>query len=195
MRGGYRAFAGRPAFRPCESGYRSVDIRRLSREGILGRTASWRWQWRDEDGDEVASINLDVTAASITFRYRETVRGEAGNIRVLVTVERTPCNYGNTRPWFRCPNCQRRCTRLFMVSGGLGCQRCLHMAYYSQREDPIGRAWRRQSKIERRLGDNLSRPKGMHRRTAARLVDAYWREEMHKDELFCVAAARLVGLW
>lgn len=172
-----------------------MDIRQLHRAGVLDRHGTRGWRWTDEDGNETASISIDVAHESLTFRYRQTIQGEERVIRVPVQLTRTACNYGNSRPWFRCPNCARRCARLFIVTGGMGCQRCLHMAYSSQRDDPIGRSWRRQSKIERRLGDNLSRPKGMHRRTAARLVDAYWREEMHKDELFCVAAARLVGLW
>jgi hypothetical protein len=50
--------------------------------------------------------------------------------------------------------------------------------------------WRKQSKIEARLGENWRRPKGMRQHTYERLVDC----EARRDEAFAVVAERLLGL-
>ena len=43
---------------------------------------------------------------------------------------------------------------------GFSCRKCAKVAYLSQSEDVIARAWRKQSKIERRLGIHRTRPEG-----------------------------------
>ena len=154
MSGGSRYGAGRPAHRPCESAYRSVDIRRFAREGMLNRPGRHGWCWYNDDLGTVATIRLyvDNVARFIRFEYRETIAGRSRDVRIAAWTETTPCNFGGVRWWFRCPNCRRRCARLFIVNRGMGCLVCLRMAYASQREDSIGRSWRRTQKIEVALG-------------------------------------------
>ena len=52
------------------------------------------------------------------------------------------------------------------------CRHCGRLAYASQSDDVFGGSWRRQRQLERRLGDDLARPKGMHHRTHSKLVRA-----------------------
>jgi hypothetical protein len=55
------------------------------------------------------------------------------------------------------------------------------IVYLSQSDDLSGRAWRKQSKLERRVGDDWERPKGMHRTTYDRLLSKVWECEMVRD--------------
>ena len=60
--------------------------------------------------------------------------------------------------------------------------------YASQSEDSIGRSWLRQNRLEARLGDDWSRPMGMHQRTYDRLLERLWGCEDQRD---CAIAAYL----
>lgn len=86
-----------------------------------------------------------------------------------VQVQSTPCHFGGERQWFACPSCQKRVGILYLRRPGFACRECSRISYQSQSADVFARVWLRESKIERRLGPNLSRPKGMHIRTHERL--------------------------
>ena len=192
MAGGSRFGAGRPAYRPCETGYRSVDIRRFARQGMLARPGWHGWQWT-VDGEAVASIGLrvDDAARSIRFEYRQTVGGMSRDIKVTAWTETTPCHFGGVRWWWRCPNCSRRCARLFLVTGGMGCRTCLRMIYASQREDEVGRSWRRTQRIEAALGMDGGSGRRMHDKTREGLFDALEREEDVRDGALAERLARI----
>ena len=94
-------------------------------------------------------------------------------------IERTRCNYGASRPWFRCPRCNRRVAIIYGVSFDYLCRHCYGLAYNSQSyQDDLDRMIRQARKIRRRLGasDDLSepiyeRPKGMWWSTYNQLVE------------------------
>lgn len=157
---------------------RQLDVRRWAREGFLapGAAFSWRW-WRN--GETVASIDVRVDPAGVRLIYRSRENGgDWQDLDYLVRLERTPCHYGGTRVWFRCParGCGRRVALLY---GGtiFACRHCYGLAYPVQREDDAFRKARKADKVRRRLGwdagvfeDFGERPKGMHRRTFDRLA-------------------------
>ena len=93
-----------------------------------------------------------------------------------VEIEWTPCHYGGSRAWFRCParGCGRRVAILYIGKFAF-CRRCGQLAYESQREAPHDRALTRAQAIRMKLGGSGSmadpfppKPKGMHWHT-------YWR--------------------
>ena len=94
----------------------------------------------------------------------------------------TACNYGGSRPWFACPACARRVGVIFLRRGGFYCRSCARVGYYSQSEDGLGRVWRRQAKVEARLGEDLARPKGMHHATYARLLEVVNQCELVRED-------------
>ena len=191
MAGGWRFGAGRPAFRPCEAGYLSVDVRGLARDGLLDRSG-WRSLTWTQDGEQVGAVGLHIDAGeSVRFDFTQTRNGEARRVSVAAWLERTHCHFGGSRWWWRCPNCSRRCARLFIVTGGLGCLSCLRMAHRSQRMSPIDRSWRRTAKAEQALGLDGSPRRRLHKRTRERLFAALEREEEFRD---AAVGAALVGL-
>ena len=101
----------------------------------------------------------------------------------LVEIERTRCNYGDTRPWFLCPACGNRRAVLYALPGGscFGCRRCLRLLYLSECEDTFGRGLLKVRKLERSVCESIGglvgtahpvdKPKGQHWTTYERHID------------------------
>ena len=152
-----------------------LDVHDLARRHIVGWTVSTAWRWTNTyTGEEVGSISFCSQPACLQLRC--SINGAPVVQRIEIT--RTACSFGGTRPWLHCPRCSGRVGVLYMRGGRFVCRRCGGVAYTSQSEAAAGRAWRQQRKLESRLGDNWSRPKGMHRSTCKRIVDRIIECEM-----------------
>lgn len=191
-RGGSRCGAGRPGWHVKAEHCRSIDARRWAREGILCDGRAGGWAWTDPQTRETrASISYRVDAHEVALIYN--LNGEPMHQRVPIL--RTACNYGGTRSWFGCPRCGRRVALLYVRSRGFGCRKCCRVAHGSQSDDELGRMWRRQGKLEARLGPDWRRPKGMHKRTHERLLEGIIDcEETRKSALenFLARSAHLL---
>lgn len=177
--GGMRCGAGRPAHKVKADHCRRLDVRRWHREGMLKPGSFGTWQWTDRDTGEVrSSIGYRAEADRLLLDY--SIDGKPSGH--AVRLETTPCNYGGTRPWFVCPVRGERVAVLFLRAGRFACRHCQRIAYASQSEDMIGRIWRKQGKVEAKLGENWRRPKGMHETTHERLLAIIWKCEERQDE-------------
>jgi hypothetical protein len=158
---------------------RSLDVRRLQRDGLLtpGRAVGLNWT---RNGESVAAIQVWTAADRLTLNYR--YRSGGGDWRPVeypVRLARTPCTYGGARPWFLCPaaGCGRRVALLYLGGSGIfACRHCYQLAYACQRETDDDRATRRADKIRERLGWEPGilngegwKPTGMHWSTYERL--------------------------
>lgn len=156
---------------------RSLDVRRLARDGCLkpGMAVTWHWLQR---GELVSSINFFVQSDRVWMTYKHQERGgEWQNMCYPITLDRTACHLGGERVWWRCPSrhCGRRVAVLY-AGAVFACRHCLKLAYPSQRETFDDRACRRADTLRARLkwepgilnGDGI-KPKGMHWRTFQRL--------------------------
>ncbi len=184
--------SGRKWGKTCTEDMQSLDVRRLHRAGRLEPGSSCRQQW-SRRGEVVASINVSAEADRVWLDYRQ--RGQGGewqDMRYPVYLDRTPCTYGGSRVWWRCPavGCGRRCAVLY---GGsvFACRHCHKLAYRVQRETADDRAGRRAAKIKERMGWEPGilhpaggKPKFMHWRT-------YWRLRVEHD---AHALASLAGM-
>jgi hypothetical protein len=158
--------------------YRTLDVRRWAREGML-RPGYWGgWQWT-RNGEVAASIRMRAEEGRVILMYRHRSGGEEWkDEQYPVRIVRTPCNLGGTRPWFICPahGCGRRVAILY--GGGIfACRHCYQLAYASAREDAGDRATRRADRIRARLGwepgilnGHGGKPKWMRWRTFYRLA-------------------------
>jgi hypothetical protein len=141
-----------------------LDVRDLARDGLLNGD-HWSTSW--------GATALEVFAGSLSIRYMS-----GGELRRQeVPVDRTPCNRGGTRSWFRCPTprCGRRCALLYLVEGRYACRRCHGLVYRTQHEHKDGRLLIKAERLWARLGWDFAeegeKPKGMHWRTFQRIVD------------------------
>ena len=157
--------------------YRSIDVRRWKRDGLLTPNQTFVWQWTRR-GEVMASIRAGAEADRVILTYRHRSGGEDWKDESYpVYLDWTDCHLGGQRPWFLCParGCRRRVAILY--GGGIfACRHCYELAYPSQRETWDDRAARRADRIRDKLGwepgilnDNGWKPKGMHWDTFERL--------------------------
>ena len=192
-KGGSRLGAGRPGYKVKGEQLRRLDVRVWARRGLLSQAHMFSWSW-NRGGEPTGSIAVNVIPQSaVRLIYTITTGGEKRDIDDRVTLIYKPCNFGGSRPWFQCPRCARQVALLYMRSGRMACRHCQRVAYSSQSEDVMARAWRQQRHIEARLGDDWQRPKGMRQHTYARLLDRLVSCGQRREEAFCVVAARMFG--
>lgn len=137
-------------------------------------------------GEEVGSIGITTGPGVARLHYN------AGGVPVSqeVRITCTACHYGGSRPWFQCLRCWRRVGVLFVRSGNFMCRHCGRVAYASQSEDEMGRAWIKQRKLGRRLDDDWERPRGMRRATYDRIVSRIEECEQARDAALIVFVQR-----
>jgi hypothetical protein len=192
--GGMRYGAGRPGYRAKAEQLQRVDIRAWRRGGYLNAGRSFSWSW-NRGGDPTGSIQVRVHGPnSLALLYMVGGEGERRDGSQTIHLAHTACNYGNNRPWFVCPLCQRRAGLLFMRWGRFACRHCQKVAYSSQSSDELDRMWRKQAKIEARLGERWGRPKGMRTHTYDRLLGRLWHLEERREGALAVFVARLKGM-
>jgi hypothetical protein len=186
-RGGHRYGAGRPGRHPKAEHCLRLDVREFMRRGLL-TPGAFTWSWHNSGtGERTGSVGVSIERHLMKLSF--SVNGaDAGHTIVLA---RTQCTFGGERTWFRCGRCSRRCAVLYLRSSTFRCRKCGGVVYASQSEDLIGRAWRRQRRLEQRLGDYWSRPKGMHQRTHEWLLERILRCEEVRDEALCSFLGRL----
>lgn len=193
-KGGHRWSAGRPAQHIKAEHCRRIEAGRWAKEGLFnpGRSGTWGW-WDGESGERTAQIGYRGLGGGVSLHF--TVNGHP--VTQFITELRTACNYGGTRSWFACPRCQRRVGVLFLRgAAGFICRHCGRVAYGSQSDDDMGRAWRKQHKAEQRLGQCWARPKGMHQTTRDRLVAIIIECQERRDTaLAAFVARRFPGGW
>ena len=163
--------------------YRSLDVRDLHRRGVLKPGLDYGWQWT-RNGRVVAGVGITTEQDRLILSYRHTPNdGEPVAHRYPVSLARTPCTYGGSRPWFLCPDCGRRVALLYLGRHGrFACRHCLRLNYKCQRESDHDRLIRRAEAIRRRLGwppgianKQTGKPSRMFWRTYWRLVSEHDR--------------------
>ncbi|MDE2156893.1 MAG: hypothetical protein KGJ32_13535, partial [Xanthomonadaceae bacterium] len=183
--------AGRPARNVRIESLHRLDVRELQRRGMLLAGQSCEWAW-SRNGQRSGAVGATVSADAVTLDYCHGDKGEAK--RVVLYLQRTPCQYGGHRPWFTCPRCSRRVAVVCMAAAIWGCRYCLRVRYQSQSEDPIQRTWRRSRKIDARLAGGEDRPHGkpagMRWATFDRLQDELAAIEEKRDLECCLFVAR-----
>lgn len=153
-----------------------IDMRFLKKQGCLrpGYMGSLSWSC---GGKETGSINYRMEANRMILNYRHRPRnGEWEPVEQVISFDRTPCNYGGYRLWFRCPHCYRRVAILYGAGKYFFCRHCYNLTYSSQQESRMDRLMRKARKIRKRIGASndlfmpiLFKPKHMHQKTFARL--------------------------
>lgn len=158
-----------------------LDVRCLARSGYLKPGMAFGWHWRN-NGETMASINLEVEVGQVWLLYRQRERGgEWENMHYPVRLDMTACHMGGARVWWRCPVavCGRRVAVLY---GGrmYACRHCHRLAYRCQREVDYDRATRRADTLRDRLSwssgmlnGSGDKPKGMHWSTFERLSEEH----------------------
>jgi hypothetical protein len=161
---------------------RCIDVLDWHRRDCLRSPRRFSWAWR-QDGERVASINVETERHRVTLKYRSRPHGgDWTDLKQWFPVVWTSCRFGGDRPWFVCSvyangtYCGRQVTRLYNAGHLFACRHCSRLTYASQQEPAHERGLRKAQTIRMRLGgtanmldDFPEKPKGMHWRTYERL--------------------------
>ena len=184
---------------------RSIDVNRLRREGVLSAGWSGGWEWK-RHGERVSSISVRGGEHRIVLSYRSRIGNEDWqDTEEPIPIRWVPCRFGGQRPYFVCPGiangigCRRHVVKLYGASRQYLCRHCYQLTHASRNEDRWDRLLRRANKIRMRLGGEPGtraifprRPKGMWRKTYARLSEAVVDNEFRAEERLARMAARLL---
>ena len=119
-----------------------LSVHSVHRHGVLKPGAACLWQWTWNTGD-TSSIGLRCLKDALRLDFKVRTCGEDWrDVVQVVDIEHTPCHYGGTRPWFRCPRCGRRVAVLYGGSA-FYCRTCHGLTYRSQTETISDRCFRR----------------------------------------------------
>jgi hypothetical protein len=160
------------------------ETRRLAREGLLQSGMHYGRHWSC-GGEPSGNIGIRISEDHVRLCYTWTPYGaDRVHFDYTVWIDRTPCNYGGMRVWFRCPRCQWRRAVLYGTAsdGRFGCRGCMRLAYASECESMVDRINRRSHKLKAKLADNEFRPKWMcwrtfdQIRTQINALDDKWAE-------------------
>lgn len=128
-----------------------VDIRKLNRMGFVQHNNNFSLSW-SRNGQKVGDIRCTTEDGYMTFIYKTKSfnQTEWQHKSCVMKIDKTPCNYGGERVWFRCGSCDKR---VAIVYGGsiFACRACHHLAYQSQRESKLDRLTNRADKIRAKL--------------------------------------------
>ena len=150
-----------------------LDIRKISRNGLLVPGNSFSWQWL-VCKREVASLNIRVDLQSMVLSYRMKSTDEL--VEQRVQTQTSPCNLGGQRHWFTCPRCSKRVAVLYAPGRYFACRLCGGLGYATQKEGVGDRAMTKADRLRKRLGwpagiahGDGGKPKGMHWKTFLKL--------------------------
>jgi hypothetical protein len=160
--------------KPTVESQNQLDLRWMKKKGCLHLGASGSISW-SSGGQQIKTADFFVERDNLVLKFRYGPRGIGeSEVKTSIEFDRTPCNYGGARIWFRCGGCSRRTPVVYWIDRYFLCRRCCGLVYQSQNEGQADRLWRKAQEIRTRLGGNVNtfgpflRPKGMHWRT-------YWR--------------------
>ena len=151
-----------------------LDLRKITRKGLLVPGGSFSWQWLVNDR-HVAGISIRVDFNDgMVLSYR--VKSTSEVVEQRVQTQTTPCHLGGKRYWFTCPQCSKRVAVLYAPGRYFACRHCGGLGYATQKEGAGDRASTSADKLRKRMGWEAGilngdgcRPKGMHWVTYQRL--------------------------
>lgn len=188
--------SGRPGWKRKTNHLRSIDANRMYKAGQLhpGHWGGWKWS---ENGEKTASINTQADFSRLTLKYRVRPYGEDWeDIVEPIALDWIESHHGGKRPYFLClasvngHACGRRVVKLYLGGRYFLCRQCQRLAYSSQSETQMQRAMRKANKIRTFLSKDRDagiwevKPKGMHRKTYLRHVEAMEAADAEADSAF-----------
>ncbi len=176
--GGSKYGAGRPASHLKAEQCKKIDVRIWKREGCLqpGRMGTWQWT-NSETGEQLGSMGFRLDHGSVRLDYSIDGKPSGQTVRL----SQSAGSFGAVRQWFICPIRGERVAVLYQRAGRFACRHCQRIAYASRSLDALGRMWRKQAKVEAKLGENWQRPKDMHKATRERPLSVIWQCEEWRD--------------
>jgi hypothetical protein len=179
---------GRYGARPTTDEFRSIDVRRWAREGMLAPGFRGCWEWTKAGETVLIGVRTEVGRIIISSQSDGLMPYWGVTNETSIYIVQTRCHLGGSRPWFVCPanGCGRRVAVLY-AGKAFACRQCHGLVFASTREGASARAARGANRIRDRLhwepgilNGRGDKPKWMRWRTFRRL-SARHDELRHKS--------------
>lgn len=182
---------------------KKIDIRELQRRQSLycGNTGELFWhnaKTKESTGRIVFIVKVDCLVFSYRAKRHNSQHWQ--DYEVIAPLTYTPCNYGNSRVWFKCPRCSKRVAILY-VNIQIACRTCQRLNYLSQQQTKG--MWQdrdRMNKIREKLNWPLyqdvlfrTKPKNMQYKTFYRLVKEHDFYELSYLSAFGLTIDKMYG--
>jgi hypothetical protein len=114
--------------RRCDD-FPAIDIRHPRHRELIDQPGSRISWWWNRNGQLFCNIDMVFHPDHVVLTD---VTDQTQPQTLSISLLRTPCHYGGTRPWFGCPGCGCRSAKLYFGDGSVLCRSCLGLAYRSQ---------------------------------------------------------------
>jgi len=112
---------------------RRLDVRHLHQHRLLtpGRLGTLSWM---QGGKICGWLHYRVDPHALILDYHcRAYDADWVPMTERIPLEHTPCHYGGSRPWFRCPRCTRRVAVLYGEGKLFLCRHCCGLTYAASR--------------------------------------------------------------
>jgi hypothetical protein len=107
-----------------------LNVRWLAREGLTEpgayRSMTVSWTSNGKPAGNILVCHDARRPDELVLHYSTRARGEPTwtDVREVVRLDWTPCHYGGSRVWCRCPGCGKRKAVLYSLYGAFRCVAC-----------------------------------------------------------------------
>jgi hypothetical protein len=115
--------------RPVVEDFLSIDILDFNKQDLLDSGTAFKITYSNNKcGIGPVAIYVDEKSLFLKYNINQTKRSQE------VHLTRTTCNYGGSRTWLLCSECNSKRTALYLGSYGYwACRECLRLAYAVQK--------------------------------------------------------------
>lgn len=108
--------------------------------------------WLVKGEDLKAEVSVYPDPLCITFNWEEPIQ-----LKCTIFFIQQPCNYGGFRYWLKCPICQQKKGKLYLIGSELKCRLCGDLTYHSSQSrshadkifGPLAKLWAEDRRLER----------------------------------------------
>ena len=162
----------RPSQKPVLESMASVDVRVLTRYGLLRKGSEIDLRFRTAAGDPAYHVVATVGENDLVVSFEDTLEGRRHRQRILLTDVK--CHYGGYKKMFECSSCGEMRVALYLFGMRFRCRVCNNSRYWSQCKHEPDRMREKAQQIRERMGGTRNlilpfpdKPKGMHWATYA----------------------------
>ena len=145
-----------------------IRIKDLVSAGFLQRSQSGTINWNGKWKDSSVGIRYNKEGGYLEISY---TCNQSEAIRLQVPIVITKPHFGGERFWFKCPNCGKKVTSLYIRKRYFYCRECNNLIYRSQQYSFYDRMRLMSQKYESKAETNGIKKKGMHWSTYNELMD------------------------
>lgn len=148
-----------------------LDMRKFKKRNWLS-SSNWQTLTWTKGGREIGSIQYRYINNQLNLNYRSRKAGGDWLVKnEVISLIKTPCNFGGFRQWFRCNQCNNKVVCLY-ATDIFKCRKCANLIHPSANESKLDRASRALGRYQRKLAPDsdigvldgvtwLSKPKWM----------------------------------